>query len=121
MIALSWKSSPLTSYPMTASSIMAEFNCYICSGKVRTGEKFTFTRTGSVHFDCFISSRRKEIAPEKQEELRTLSILLDSQLKHLLDVLAIGHHEGKTGELVRNKYKEIEKACGETTKHISEL
>ena len=45
---------------------MAEFKCYECGKTVKTGEKFTFTKKGSVHFECFIGSKRKEVAPEKQ-------------------------------------------------------
>ncbi|MCL4332289.1 MAG: DUF2175 family protein [Candidatus Thermoplasmatota archaeon] len=100
---------------------MAEFNCYVCTGKVRTGEKFTFTRKGAVHFDCFISSRRTELKDEKHEELRTLSILLDSQLKYLLDILLLGKQDGGIGDYLNSKYKEIEAGCGETTRLISDL
>ena len=100
---------------------MAEFKCYACGTKVKTGEKFTFTKSGSVHFDCFISSRRKEVSEGNQEKLRVLSILLDVELQHLLGVLSIGDQPESVKENVRVKYKDIEKACGETTRLISEL
>lgn len=100
---------------------MAEFKCYVCNGNIRTGEKFTFTKKGGVHFDCFISDKRKQITPEKAESLRTLSILLDSELQHLLNVLAIQNASGDMGEKIRLKYKDIEKAAGETTRLISDL
>lgn len=100
---------------------MAEFNCYVCSGKVITGEKFTFTKKGSVHFDCFIGSRRKELPAEKHEQLRDLSLLLDSQLKYLLDVLAIKSGTGSDNEVISTAYKNSEKEAGETTRRIAEL
>lgn len=100
---------------------MAEFKCYSCGTKVKTGEKFTFTKSGSVHFDCFISSRRKEVAEGNQEKLRVLSTLLDVELDHLLGILAISNQPESIKETVRLKYKDIEKACGETTRLISEL
>ena len=100
---------------------MAEFQCYECNTKVKTGEKFTFTKKGSVHFDCFISARRKEVNDEKQEKLRVLSIILDLELQLLLGHLSIKDIPEDTKELARQKYKDIEKACGETTRLISEL
>ncbi len=100
---------------------MAEFTCYGCSAKVRTGEKFTFTKKGAVHFDCFVSSRRKEVPDDKTETLRSLSLLLDSQLDHLIDILAIGTVEGSAGDLIKEKYKDVEKGAGETTHAISDL
>ncbi|MCL5782586.1 MAG: DUF2175 family protein [Candidatus Thermoplasmatota archaeon] len=100
---------------------MAEFQCYVCNTKVKTGEKFTFTKKGSVHFDCFISQRRREVPPEKQEVLRTYSILLDSELQHLINILSVQAVPEGVKETVRVKYKDVEKACGETTRLISEL
>lgn len=100
---------------------MAEFKCYECSTAVKTGEKFTFTKKGSVHFDCFVSSRRKDVAPEKQEKLRVLSIILDSELQLLLDHLGIKDIPEDTKEAARLKYKDVEKAAGETTRMIFEL
>lgn len=100
---------------------MAEFQCYECNTKVKTGEKFTFTKKGSVHFDCFISSRRKEVSPDKQENLRVLSIILDLELQLLLGHLSIHDIPENMKDVTRTKYKDIEKACGETTRQISEL
>ena len=100
---------------------MAEFNCYVCSKEVLTGEKFTFTKEGAVHFDCFVSKRRKEIEESKVEELRVLSIVLDSELQHLINILGVQNVPESQKENVRLKYKDIEKAAGETTKLISSL
>ncbi len=100
---------------------MAQFKCYECSGEVRTGEKFTFTKKGSVHFDCFISFKRRSVEPSKAEQLRTLSLLLDSELTHLLNLLRISTEDEKSKEFEKLKYKDIEKACGETTRKIDEL
>lgn len=100
---------------------MAEFKCYECDTKVRTGEKFTFTKKGSVHFDCFIAARRSEIAPEKQENLRVLTTVLDIELDHLLGSLTLQDVPEELKETARVKYKDVEKACGETTRMISEL
>ena len=100
---------------------MAEFKCYECGKTVKTGEKFTFTKKGSVHFECFIGSRRKEVAPEKQESLRSLTILLDKELQHLISVLDIKDVPESLKETIRLKYKDIEKSCGETTRLISDL
>ena len=100
---------------------MAEFKCYDCNTKVKTGEKFTFTKKGSVHFDCFVSSRRKEVSEDKQERLRVLSIILDLELQLLLGHLSIQNVPEDTKEDARLKYKDVEKAAGETTRLISEL
>ncbi len=100
---------------------MAEFKCYECNTKVKTGEKFTFTKKGSVHFDCFVSSRRKEVPEDKQEKLRVLSIILDLELQLLLGHLSIQNIPEDTKENARLKYKDVEKAAGETTRLISEL
>lgn len=100
---------------------MAEFTCYECSKIARTGEKFTFTKSGPVHFDCFISRKRSEIAPEKEQQLSVLTSLLDSELQHLLDILDMKDVPESLKEGVRLKYKDIEKACGETTRLISAL
>lgn len=100
---------------------MAQFKCYICNTTVKTGEKFTFTKGGSVHYDCFIAAKRKELGSKNEEKLRVLSLILDSQLQHLLDMLSITDVPEDTKEIFRVKYKDIEKACGETTRQISEL
>lgn len=100
---------------------MAEFDCYQCNDKVKTGEKFTFTRQGAVHFDCFISSRRNEVTEEKSEALRALSLLLDHQLDHLLSLLPLRSEDPAATEVLKRAYKEIEQGAGETTRAISEL
>ncbi|GGM75559.1 hypothetical protein GCM10007108_11850 [Thermogymnomonas acidicola] len=100
---------------------MAEFKCYVCGKKVLTGEKFTFTKSGSVHYDCFISERRKQVSDDKQEQLRALSIILDIELQHLLNVLSIKVDDEKAQEIVKKKYKDIEAAAGDTTRQISAL
>ncbi len=100
---------------------MAEFNCYECEGKVQTGEKFTFTKQGAVHFDCFISSRRNEISGGKQEALRALSLLLDDQLGHLLNVLSLKTEDDGASDVLKKAYKQIEQGAGETTRAISAL
>lgn len=100
---------------------MAEFKCYNCEGKVQTGEKFTFTKKGAVHFDCFISSRRSEVSADKLEALRALSLLLDYQLGHLLDVLDLKTESDEASEVLKKAYKEIEQGAGETTRAISAL
>lgn len=100
---------------------MAEFNCFVCAKKVLTGEKFTFNKEGAVHFDCFISKRRKEIDESKSENLRVLSLLLDSELQHLINLLNVQNVPESEKENVRLKYKDIEKAAGETTKLIGSL
>lgn len=100
---------------------MAEFFCYECNGKVQTGEKFTFTKKGSVHFDCFVSAKRKEIGTGKQEALRALSLLLDHQLGHLLNVLPLKSNDENASEVLKKAYKEIEQGAGETTRAISAL
>ncbi|MEM0157671.1 MAG: DUF2175 family protein [Thermoplasmataceae archaeon] len=100
---------------------MAEFKCFVCSRPVKTGEKFTFTRDGSVHFDCFVSKRRKEVSAEKQEDLRIMTNILDTELQHLLGILSLQNVPESLKEQVRIKYKDIEKAAGETTRMISAL
>lgn len=100
---------------------MAEFTCYVCSSTAKTGEKFTFTKSGPVHFNCFVTRRRSELPKEKEQELNTLSTVLDSELQHLLDLLNIKEVPESLKEGVRVKYKDIEKACGETTRLISAL
>ncbi len=100
---------------------MAEFECYVCRKKVKTGEKFTFTKTGSVHFDCFASTRRKEVSPEKVEKLSILVSLLDSELTHLLNILNLQTFSAEAKEMLKTRYKDIEKNAGETTRMISEI
>lgn len=100
---------------------MAEFQCYECNTKVKTGEKFTFTKKGSVHYDCFISSRREEVSADKQEHLRVLSTVLDLELQLLLGHLSLHDVPEDMKDAARLKYKDVEKSCGETTRLISEL
>ena len=100
---------------------MAQFNCYECKKEVRTGEKFTFTKMGAVHFDCFISAKRRSIDTSKEEHLRTYSLILDSELTHLLNLLRIEPKSDDEKIYHNQKYKEIEKSAGETTKKIVEL
>ena len=47
--------------------------------------------------------------------------ILDSELQHLLNILALQNTPDSVKEKVRIKYKDIEKAAGETTRMISEL
>ncbi|MEM0155769.1 MAG: DUF2175 family protein [Thermoplasmataceae archaeon] len=101
---------------------MAEFKCYSCSKPVVTGEKFTFTAKGAVHFDCFVADKRDEISEDKIPRLRILSSVLESELEHLLNLLnarTSGSEEYR--EEMRVKYKDIEKAAGETTSLITKL
>ena len=98
---------------------MAEFKCYECSKGVVTGEKFTFTKEGSVHMDCFLASKRKKLSEEKLEQFRVLSLILDSELTHLINLINIKPQEGKGKDDHKIKYKDVEKAAGETTRKIS--
>lgn len=100
---------------------MAEFKCYICSEKAATGEKFTFTNNGAVHFDCFIAHKRKELGTQNAEQLSELAIILDAELNHLLTLLRIDANSEDGKKHLQAKYKDIEKAAGETTRLISAL
>jgi hypothetical protein len=101
---------------------MVEFKCYSCSKPVVTGEKFTFTGRGAVHFDCFVADKRDEISVDKVPRLRVLSSVLESELEHLLNLLNARSSESEEyREEMRIKYKDIEKAAGETTTLISKL
>ncbi len=100
---------------------MAEFKCYICSEKAATGEKFTFTSNGAVHYDCFIAHRRKELGNQNAEQLSELAVILDAELTHLLALLRVEVHTEEGKKHLQAKYKEIEKAAGETTKLITGL
>ncbi len=100
---------------------MAEFNCYICKNSIKTGEKFTFTKSGAVHFTCFISEKSQEIKSEDFDKLRALSILMDSELQHLLNILSIRDVPSDIQEKIRVKYKNIEKEVNETTQMILSL
>lgn len=100
---------------------MAQFECYVCKKKVKTGEKFTFTKSGSVHLDCFASLKRKEVSTDKADKLSILVSLLDFELTHLLNILNLQTFSPEAKEMLKAKYKDIEKAAGETTRLISEL
>ena len=54
---------------------MAEFICYSCKKLVVTGEKFTFTKSGAVHFDCFISEKRRNISDEIFKGLARMNLM----------------------------------------------
>lgn len=100
---------------------MAEFNCYICKNSIKTGEKFTFTKSGAVHFACFIGEKSKGIRKEEFDKLRALTILMDSELQHLLNILSIKDIPADIQEKIRIKYKNIEKEVNETTQLINSL
>lgn len=100
---------------------MAEFNCYICKNSVKTGEKFTFTKSGAVHFSCFIAEKNKSIKKEDIDKLRALTILMDSELQHLINILNIKDIPADIEEKIRVKYKNIEKELNETTQLINSL
>ncbi|MEM3852187.1 MAG: DUF2175 family protein, partial [Methanomassiliicoccales archaeon] len=100
---------------------MAEFKCYECGGPVKSGEKFTFTKQGSVHLDCFVSSKRKGIDESKLEAFRHLTQVLDSELQHMILLFSMKSQDERVNQLIKNKIKEIEKASGETTRAISEI
>ena len=100
---------------------MAEFKCYICSERAATGEKFTFTSNGAVHYDCFIAHKRKELGTQSAEQLSELAVILDAELSHLLNLLRVEAHTEDGKKHLQTKYKEIEKAAGETTRLISAL
>ncbi len=100
---------------------MVEFNCYLCKNSIKTGEKFTFTKNGAVHFTCFISDKSNKIRKEDYDKLRALTLLLDSELQHLLSILNIKDIPADIQEKIRLKYKNIEKEVNETTELISSL
>lgn len=100
---------------------MAEFNCYECSKLVKSGEKFTFTKKGAIHFDCLVSSKRKNVTEDKLETLRHLSAILDSELQHMIQLFSIRTENEELKQSIKNKIKDIEKASGETTRIIYEL
>jgi len=100
---------------------MAEFKCYHCSRLMITGDKFTFTKGGPIHLDCFISSRRMRVSESKVEELRLLSSVLESELEHLVLLISKKTENEHLNQLIKSKIKEVEKASGETTRLISDL
>ncbi|BAB59622.1 TVG0468499 [Thermoplasma volcanium GSS1] len=100
---------------------MAEYKCYVCEKPVKTGEKFTFTKKGSVHYDCFIADKRNKLGEEKLENLRVLSILLDSNLQNLVNVLGVPADSPELAEIKRQNIQSIEKMAGDITRKIEEL
>jgi len=98
-----------------------EYNCYLCNKTIKTGEKFTFTKEGSVHLDCFISNKRKTIDSSKLEYLRTLSLILDYELTYLIELLGLRTEDKESQELIRKRITSIEKESGETTNIIYNL
>jgi len=103
------------------AAVMAEFKCYECSKMVRSGEKFTFTKQGCVHFDCFVASRRRNIQEEKLEHLNVLSALLESELEHMINLYALRSNDEGINKALKNRITEIQKQSGETTRLMSEL
>ncbi|PYB67944.1 DUF2175 domain-containing protein [Thermoplasma sp. Kam2015] len=100
---------------------MAEFKCYVCNSTVKTGEKFTFTKKGSVHYDCYVSSKRQNIDPSKEEEFRTLAMLLDYSLQALLNAMSIQTQKESAAEAKRQSIQAYEKLAGDITKKMEEL
>ncbi len=98
-----------------------EYGCYVCNKLIKTGEKFTFTKDGSVHFDCFISTKRKTVHEEKQEYLRTLSLILDYQLTYLVALLNVKTDDKESQDLLRKRITTIEKESGDITNNIYNL
>ncbi|MCL5680772.1 MAG: DUF2175 family protein [Candidatus Thermoplasmatota archaeon] len=100
---------------------MAEFRCFECGNTVVTGEKFTFTKEGAIHFSCLVSKKSRSIKKENYAKLRVLTILMDSELQHLLNILNIKDVPQEMADKIRVKYKDIEKAVNETTQLLNSL
>ncbi len=98
-----------------------EYGCYICNKIIKTGEKFTFTKEGPVHMDCFVAAQRKKTPEEKQEYLRNLSMVLDYELTYLVALLALKSEDKSSSELIKHRITAIEKQAGETTGLIYNL
>ncbi|MEM0139522.1 MAG: DUF2175 family protein [Ferroplasma sp.] len=98
-----------------------EYGCYLCNKIIKTGEKFTFTKEGSVHMDCFVSDKRKKTVEDKQEYLRTLSLILDYELTYLVALLSLKSENKESSETIRKRITSIEKQAGETTSLIYNL
>lgn len=98
-----------------------EYKCYLCNKTIRTGEKFTFTKEGSVHMDCFISDKRKKIGEDKVEYLRNLALMLDYEMTYLVELLSLKTEDKDASELIRRRITAIEKEGGETTNLIYNL
>jgi len=100
---------------------MAKFQCYVCNKPVVTGQKFTFTKSGAVHFTCFIGEKSKSVSEESHVKLSILTQLMDSELQHLLNILNMKDVPEDLKEVLNRKYKDIEKAVVETTNAINSL
>jgi len=98
-----------------------EYGCYICNKIIKTGEKFTFTKEGPIHMDCFVAAQRKKVPEEKQEYLRNLSMVLDYELTYLVELLGLKSEDKTTSEFIRRRISAIEKQAGETTGLIYNL
>jgi hypothetical protein len=98
-----------------------EYGCYICNKIIKTGEKFTFTKEGPVHMDCFVAAERKKVPENKAEYLRNLSMILDYELTMLVSLLSLKSDDKETSELIRRRINSIEKQAGETTGLIYNL
>lgn len=98
-----------------------EYKCYICNKTIRTGEKFTFTKEGSVHLDCFVSDKRKKISDDNVEYLRNLALVLDYEMTYLVELLSLKTDDKEASEIIRKRITSIEKEGGETTNLIYNL
>ncbi|HII83193.1 MAG TPA: DUF2175 family protein [Ferroplasma sp.] len=98
-----------------------EYGCYICNRIIKTGEKFTFTKEGPVHMDCFLAAQRKKVHEDKQEYLRNLAMVLDYELTYLVSLLELKTDNKESSELIRRRITAIEKQAGETTGLIYNL
>ncbi|WMT52007.1 MAG: DUF2175 family protein [Ferroplasma sp.] len=98
-----------------------EYGCYVCNKIIKTGEKFTFTKEGPVHMDCFVAAERKKVPEGKAEYLRNLSMILDYELTMLVSLLSLKSEDKETSELIRRRINAIEKQAGETTGLIYNL
>lgn len=98
-----------------------EYGCYTCNKIIKTGEKFTFTKEGPVHLDCFVATQRKKVPEEKQEYLRNLSMVLDYELTYLVELLGLKSDDKSTSEIIKRRITAIEKQAGETTGLIYNL
>ncbi|EQB73384.1 MAG: DUF2175 family protein [Candidatus Thermoplasmatota archaeon] len=98
-----------------------EYGCYICNRIIKTGEKFTFTKEGPVHMDCFLAAQRKKVHEDKQEYLRNLAMVLDYELTYLVSLLELKTDNKESSELIKRRITAIEKQAGETTGLIYNL
>ncbi len=98
-----------------------EYICYLCNKAIRTGEKFTFTKEGSVHLDCFVSDKRKKISDENVEYLRNLALILDYEMTYLIELLSLKTGDKESSRLIKSRITAIEKEGGDTTNLIYNL